>query len=51
MIKTLNVKISKSQPQWNVWLLFNVGMPILSTFKLLMYDHNIYGESEQMDER
>ena len=31
-------------------LLFNVGMPIVSTFKLLMYDHNLFGESEQIDE-
>ena len=31
-------------------LLFNVGMPILSTFRLLMYDQNLFGESEQMDE-
>ena len=31
-------------------LLFNVGIPILSTFRLLMYDQNLFGESEQMDE-
>ena len=31
-------------------LLFNVGIPILSTFRLLMYDENLFGESEQMDE-
>ena len=31
-------------------LLFNVGIQILSTFRLLMYDQNLFGESEQMDE-
>ena len=31
-------------------LLVNVGIPILSTFRLLMYDQNLFGESEQMDE-
>ena len=30
-------------------LLFNVGILILSTCRLLMYDQNLFGESEQMD--
>ena len=34
----------------NLLSLFSVGIPILSTFRLLMYDQNLFGESEQMDE-
>ena len=50
MIWLLSISAFNLLSDSSLLLLFNVGMPILSTFRLLMYDQNLFGESEQMDE-
>ena len=46
----LSIYIFNMLSDSSLLFLFNVGMPILSTCRLLMYDQNVFGESEQMDE-